>query len=57
VGKHNDIELYVQDARGTIIVPRQSFAYVAPADAGITLAYHLFNVGAKNPQADEVADK
>ena len=57
VNKHNDVEYYVQDAAGRIIVPRQSFAYVAPQDAGITLAYRLFNVGAKNPHADEVADK
>lgn len=57
VNKHTDVECYVQDAAGRVIVPRRSFAYTNAQDAGILLAYRLFNVGAQNTQSDNVAEK
>lgn len=46
------IEYYVADPLGNIIVQKQSFAYTKPEQAGVQLAYKLFDIGGKPPVAD-----
>lgn len=54
-GKQKRIEYYVLDAHGNYIVQRQGFNYKKPEDAGIELAYRLFNIGGKDPKDIEPA--
>lgn len=49
-GGKKSIEYYVIDREGKYIVDRQSFGYTKPEQAGIQLAYRLFNIGGKIPK-------
>ena len=46
-GNKKDISYYVIDRKGNYIVPKQSFAWQKADDAGVALAYRLFNIGGK----------
>lgn len=50
-GNKKDIQYYVVDKAGNSVVATQSFAYTKPDDAGKELAYRLFNIGGKMPEA------
>jgi hypothetical protein len=52
-GNKKRIEYYVLDQRGNYIVQKQGFNYQKPAEAGIALAYRLFNIGGKDANAKE----
>jgi hypothetical protein len=43
------IQYYVLDNMGNYIVPKQVFSYQKVKNAGIELAYRLFNIGGKTP--------
>lgn len=49
-GKTKSIEYYVQDRSGNYIVPRQAFSFKNAEEAGVSLAYRLFNIGGKAPE-------
>jgi len=51
-GGKKRIEYYVMDRAGNYVVPRQSFGYTRPEEAGVELAYRIFNIGGKD-QAKE----
>lgn len=51
-GNNKDITYYVIDRTGKTIVQKQSFAWQKPDDAGISLAYRLFNVGGKEEEPE-----
>jgi len=55
-GRKN-IQYYVLDKSGNYIVQRQSFGYKKAEDAGIELAYRLFNIGGKEPAKDDEKKK
>jgi hypothetical protein len=42
------ITYYVTDRSGNAVVKTQSFVYQKPEDAGISLAYRIFNVGSRD---------
>lgn len=44
-GKLKTITYYVMGTSGNYIVPRLSFSYTKPDEAGVQLAYKLFNIG------------
>jgi len=48
-GTKKSITYYVQDKTGKFIVPSQSFSYLKPDEAGVALAYRLFNIGDEPP--------
>lgn len=56
-GNTQTISYYVLDESGNYIVPRQSFSYKNEADAGISLAYRLFNIGGKMPETEKETEK
>jgi hypothetical protein len=47
------VTYYVVDRTGTYIVPKQSFTYAKPEEAGVQLAYRLFNIGGAIPKAEK----
>lgn len=57
VGKRKDIQYYVTDATGQVIVAKQSFAWQKPDDGAISLAYRIFNIGGKTPDKDQATVK
>lgn len=52
-GKKKSIAYYVIDRTGNYIVPQQSFSWQKADATGKELAYRLFNIGGKEPDADE----
>ncbi|MBS1772827.1 MAG: hypothetical protein JST82_08200 [Bacteroidetes bacterium] len=46
-GTKKRIQYYVMDRRGNYVVEKQSFGYTKPDEAGVELAYRLFNIGTK----------
>ena len=52
-GGKKDITYYVLDKNGNYIVQKQSFAWQKPEDAAVQLAYRLFNIGGKMPEAED----
>jgi hypothetical protein len=52
-GNKKRIDYYVTDISGNYIVEKQSFAYSKPEQAGVDLAYRLFNIGGKMPEKDK----
>ncbi|WP_123985354.1 hypothetical protein [Taibaiella soli] len=56
-GKTKTIEYTVVDASGNTIVEKQSFSWQKPDEAGVALAYRLFNIGGKSAEAEETETK
>lgn len=53
-GDKKSVSYYVLDKTGKELVPRQSIIYSKPEDAGITLAYRIFNIaGMEAPKEKE----
>ncbi len=52
-GKQKHIEYYVLDQGGNYIVKKQGFNYQKSEDAGVLLAYRLFNIGGKEAEESE----
>lgn len=50
--KRKMVTYYVTDHQGNELVPRQSFTYTKAEEAGVELAYRLFDIGGKNPHAE-----
>jgi len=55
-GKKKNITYYVLDRSGNYIVPKQSFSWQKPDEAGTSLAYRLFNIGNADTD-DDTKDK
>lgn len=51
-GDKKDITYYVLDRNGNYIVQKQSFAWQKAEDAGVAIAYKLFNIGGKDIYAE-----
>lgn len=52
-GNKKRIEYYVLDQGGNYIVQKQGFNYKKPEEAGVELAYRLFNIGGKDLKENE----
>ncbi len=52
-GSKKRIEYYVLDQRSNYIVQKQAFNYKKPEEAGIEMAYRLFNIGGKDLRENE----
>jgi hypothetical protein len=55
-GNKKNVAYYVLDSKGNYIVQKQAFAYDKPEEAGIQLAYRLFNIGGKE-EIEEANDQ
>jgi hypothetical protein len=56
-GKQKTITYYVLDRGGNHVVEQQSFSWQKPEETGKELAYRLFNIGGKEPEETEDAEK
>ncbi len=56
-GNKKDIQYFVTGKAGVSIVNRQSFAYQKPEEAGVSLAYRIFNIGGKEPEQPAAKEK
>ncbi len=50
-----NITYYVVDRNGNYIVQKQSFMWQKPEEAGVALAYKLFDIGGKMPEPEKEA--
>ncbi len=56
-GKKKTITYYVLDRGGNYVVQQQSFSWQKAEETGRELAYRLFNIGGKEPEETEDAEK
>jgi hypothetical protein len=52
-GKKKIVSYYVMDKSGKEIVQRENYTYTKPEDAGVILAYRLFNIDRKTAQEEK----
>jgi hypothetical protein len=52
-GKKKIVSYYVMDKSGREIVKRENYTYTKPEDAGVILAYRLFNIDRKTAQEEK----
>jgi hypothetical protein len=52
-GKKKIVSYYVMDKGGREIVKRENYTYTKPEDAGVVLAYRLFNIDRKTAQEEK----
>lgn len=52
-GKKKIVSYYVMDKGGREIVKRENYTYTKPEDAGVILAYRLFNIDRKTAQEEK----
>jgi hypothetical protein len=52
-GKKKIVSYYVMDKSGREVVKRENYTYTKPEDAGVILAYRLFNIDRKTAQEEK----